>query len=132
MLLTFRPMPHDGRGAPVTSAYFETFYLPLFGPQAVVTSRHLARQLANVDIYEVDDRHLGQLLGLPGMRERSIPSIHVALDRLHKLHMLAGKTHGDTWLVRTHVDPLKPRQIDRLPFELQVRHKQLMDVSNGK
>lgn len=105
----------------VHGIYAEQFWLPVAGPTCMWLLRRLyqlrldAQQPTVVDVEE-----LAAMLGVgPGVGPNS--TIVRSFQRLNNFGLV--QAHGSTVLVRSHVAPLSPRRIERLPERLQRDHR---------
>lgn len=111
---------HDPR-----SAYVERFWLPVMGPSSLLVVRRLADRLDNEpDGFELQlDAFAGEL-GL-GRRGGHNSPIWRTLERTSRFR--ATRLHGETMLVRRHLDSLSGPQVRRLPDGLQRVHQQWIE-----
>lgn len=112
-------------GEPVVGPYFERFWLPVIGPTAFVTMRHLAKAVGDEAPYVVDGDELAGILGIgPDVLARTI-------DRLESMRLLKALDAGDVWQVRTRVTQLDDRQVRRLPRSLARQHRDMAAALAG-
>ena len=125
MLTFIRAREHVG--APVLGPYFETFWLPVAGPTAMVLQRHLVRNLppGPDDAYIVDAEHLAPAMGV------SVKVLMRTLDRMVRLRCVIERDEPASWDVRTTVRPLSPSQVERLPVPLRGLHDLVVANSLG-
>lgn len=113
----------EAAGQHVSSAYCETFWLPVIGPTALWLLRHAAARTADGP-YAVDVEVLGKSLGVGGAYSKSSP-LHRTFDRLKRFECADGGW-STTWRLRTHLPQLPRRQLVRLPDVLQRQHADLL------
>ena len=124
-LLAHDPLPvvwqDDARvGFDPRSVYVETYWLAVLGPSAILAVRRLSDWLEDRPSgIEISVGDLAASLGLGHGSSRHAPIIRT-LERL----VLFGiaRVQWDTYAVRRTIAPLAPRQQNRLPGYLAVRH----------
>ena len=124
-LLEHDPLPvvwqDDARvGFDPRSVYVETYWLAVLGPSAILAVRRLSDWLEDRPSgIEISVGDLAASLGLGHGSGRHAPIIRT-LERL----VLFGiaRVQWDTYAVRRTIAPLAPRQQNRLPGHLAVRH----------
>ena len=110
----------DLRGHDVRGRYTELFVLPILGPTATWLLRRLVDGLeAFPDGYELDLGETAGALGLVHQPERPGPFAK-ALDRTVMFGYAQPMPYG--LAVRSHLQSLNPKQVERLPAHLRSMH----------
>ena len=116
----------DPRGYPATSAYCERFWLPVLGPSCLVVLRRFTLDLAeHPDGLTYPLSELAASVGLPGSSHRGGgTAFERTLRRLEQFRVARWSSTG--LMVRTVLDRLGPRLVQRLPEGLAMEHTRLM------
>lgn len=120
-VLTFTAMAEPEHGEAVVDRYFDRYWLPIIGPTATVTMRHLAGALAFSESYRVALPELAAQLGV------AEAVLQRKLKRLVNLELLQ-RAGRDQFRVRVRVRPLEAGQVDRLPEPLASQHRDLSAI----
>lgn len=107
-----------GEGEPITSPYFERYWLPLVGPTGTVLMRMLALELERAPEFRISHIDLARRAGV------GLALANSTLERLAHLRLLE-RRQGSTWGVRMSVRPLDERQVRRLPECLAEQHREM-------
>jgi len=111
-------------GHRVDSRYVEVFWLPVLGPSATWLIRRIALEakLAGRQILELSHQAMSESIGLQGRPDQASRSWFRTLNRLQRFGVIG---ELDAGIIRfpTHLPDLSGPQLQRLPADLQRRHR---------
>ncbi len=116
----------DRHGHDLRSSYVERFWLPVVGPSVVLFLRRMAADLEHApDGIEIQTAEFALELGL-GVKGGRHGPLWRAIERACRFG--AASRNGQTLAVRLNINPLSPRQIERLPPALRLAHPRHEDA----